>query len=124
MATDAPVPEGARLHEWSLDMTNTVTALWDDIGYRSAANEFLMETNGFVICAHLKKPRLHRRWRPQLVLSTILKPKATHLSADGADVPLSPGMAVTIEIKTGSRRILEYLLSPLVEVGSEALRER
>lgn len=59
-----------------------------------------------------------------LVFPAILKPMALHLSADGADVPLSPGMAVTIEIKTGSRRILEYLLSPLVEVGSEAMRER
>jgi hypothetical protein len=28
-------------------------------------------------------------------------------------VPLSPGMAVTVEIKTGSRRLIEYLLSPV-----------
>ena len=28
-------------------------------------------------------------------------------------VNLSPGMAVTVEIKTGSRSILSYLLSPL-----------
>jgi hemolysin D len=27
--------------------------------------------------------------------------------------PLTPGMAVTVEIKTGRRRIIEYLLSPL-----------
>jgi len=33
-------------------------------------------------------------------------------------------MAVSVEIATGNRRILEYLFSPLVEVGSEALRER
>ena len=83
-----------------------------------------MEINGFVICTHLKKPRLRHRWRTQLVFPKILKPKATHLSADGADVLLSPGMVVTVEIKTGSRRILDYLLSPLAEVGSEALKER
>ncbi len=39
-------------------------------------------------------------------------------------VDLSPGMAVTVEIKTGSRRILSYLLSPLVRYQQESLRER
>ena len=39
-------------------------------------------------------------------------------------VNLSPGMAVTVEIKTGSRRILNYLLSPLLRYGQETLRER
>jgi hemolysin D len=33
-------------------------------------------------------------------------------------------MAVTVEIKTGSRRILNYLLSPLLRYQSDALRER
>jgi hemolysin D len=39
-------------------------------------------------------------------------------------VNLSPGMAVTVEIKTGSRRIITYLLSPLVRYKQEILRER
>jgi hemolysin D len=39
-------------------------------------------------------------------------------------VNLSPGMAVTVEIKTGSRRILNYLLSPLLRYRQETLRER
>jgi hypothetical protein len=33
-------------------------------------------------------------------------------------------MTVTAEIKTDSRRVIEYLLSPLAKVGSEAMRER
>ncbi len=33
-------------------------------------------------------------------------------------------MTVNIEIATGSRRILEYLFSPLVETASEAFKER
>jgi hemolysin D len=33
-------------------------------------------------------------------------------------------MAVTVEIRTGSRRILEYVFSPLVETASKALKER
>jgi membrane fusion protein, hemolysin D len=39
-------------------------------------------------------------------------------------VKLSPGMAVTVEIKTGSRMILSYLLSPLLRYRQESLRER
>ncbi len=37
---------------------------------------------------------------------------------------LSPGMAVTVEVKTGKRRILEYLFSPLAEISSRAMQER
>ena len=43
---------------------------------------------------------------------------------DGKRVPLSPGMNVTAEIKTGKRRIIEFLLSPVQRAGSESLRER
>ena len=39
-------------------------------------------------------------------------------------VNLSPGMAVTVEIKTGNRRIISYLLSPLIRYQHESLRER
>jgi len=39
-------------------------------------------------------------------------------------VNLSAGMAVTVEIKTGSRRVIEYLLSPLLRYKEEAMRER
>jgi hemolysin D len=39
-------------------------------------------------------------------------------------VNLSPGMAVTAEIKTGSRRIISYLLSPLIKYKQGSLRER
>ncbi|WP_315716584.1 MULTISPECIES: HlyD family type I secretion periplasmic adaptor subunit [unclassified Bradyrhizobium] len=39
-------------------------------------------------------------------------------------VALAPGMAVTVEIKTGTRRIIEYVMSPLLRYKSESLRER
>ena len=39
-------------------------------------------------------------------------------------VRLTPGMAVTVEVKTGTRRVIEYFLSPLMQVSSESLRER
>jgi hemolysin D len=33
-------------------------------------------------------------------------------------------MAVTVEIKTGTRRIISYLLSPLMRYAQSTLRER
>lgn len=44
--------------------------------------------------------------------------------ADGRDVPLGPGMTVSVEIKTGDRRVIDYLLAPLREISSRAARER
>ena len=46
------------------------------------------------------------------------------MQIDDRMVNLSPGMAVTVEIKTGSRMILSYLLSPLLRYQQESLRER
>jgi hemolysin D len=43
---------------------------------------------------------------------------------EATNVPLMPGMTVTAEIKTESRRVIDYLFSPLAKVASEALRER
>jgi hemolysin D len=48
----------------------------------------------------------------------------TQMQIDDRIVKLSPGMAVTAEIKTGSRNILSYLPSPLRRYRQEALRER
>jgi hemolysin D len=38
--------------------------------------------------------------------------------------PIRPGMRVSAEIKTGERRVIEYLLSPVMQAAKEAGRER
>lgn len=43
---------------------------------------------------------------------------------DSANIKLSPGLAVTAEIKTDRRRVIEYFLSPLIEYKNESLKER
>ncbi|MFM9901710.1 MAG: HlyD family type I secretion periplasmic adaptor subunit [Polaromonas sp.] len=48
----------------------------------------------------------------------------TNINIDGKVIKLSPGMNVTAEIKTGQRRVIEYLLSPIQKAGGESLRER
>jgi hemolysin D len=48
----------------------------------------------------------------------------TRMQIDDKLLDLSPGMAVTVEIKTGTRRIIDYLLSPILRYSQESLRER
>ncbi|MDA9431619.1 HlyD family type I secretion periplasmic adaptor subunit [Bradyrhizobium sp. CCBAU 51627] len=48
----------------------------------------------------------------------------TTMMVEDREMKLFPGMAVTAEIKTGSRTIISYLLSPLVRYRQGALRER
>ena len=39
-------------------------------------------------------------------------------------VQLTPGMSVTVEIKTGTRRVIEFFLAPLLRYKQESIRER
>lgn len=59
-----------------------------------------------------------------LVFAVELEPDASTIMVDGVARPLTSGMAATVEIKTGSRSLLEYLFSPVVEVASKAMHER
>ena len=46
------------------------------------------------------------------------------MMTENGRVQLTPGMAVTAEIQTGERRLISYLLSPLVRKVSESMHER
>ncbi|MES2771821.1 MAG: HlyD family type I secretion periplasmic adaptor subunit [Pseudomonadota bacterium] len=59
-----------------------------------------------------------------LIYSTRVKLDKANIQVDKKLVKLSPGMAVTVEIKTGMRRVIEYFLSPLLQYQNESLRER
>jgi hemolysin D len=56
--------------------------------------------------------------------SMLLEMKKTTIAVEGKEVRLVPGMEVTAEVKTGERRLIEYLLAPLLRQGEERLRER
>jgi len=43
---------------------------------------------------------------------------------DGRREKIRSGMRVSAEIKTGDRRVIEYLLSPVMQAAKEAGRER
>ena len=61
--------------------------------------------------------------RGAIFLATV-RMDAAHIDVDGKKVALSPGMNLTAEIKTGQRRVIDYLLSPIQRAGRESLRER
>jgi len=46
------------------------------------------------------------------------------MMVNGRREPLQPGMAVTVDIRTGRRTIIDYLLSPIARKGEESLHER
>jgi hemolysin D len=60
----------------------------------------------------------------RLIYTARIALEETSLSVDGRPVDLAPGMAVTAEIKTGRRRVLDYFLSPLRGYAHDSLRER
>lgn len=48
----------------------------------------------------------------------------TYLGGRPGELPITPGMQATLDIHTGERSVLEFLLRPVKTVGSEAFRER
>lgn len=63
---------------------------------------------------------------PQLgmVYPTIIELANQKIEVDGKLFSLKPGMTVTIDIKTGNRKIADYIIEPFLRYSDEALRER
>ena len=59
-----------------------------------------------------------------LIFRTQLQMAKNTIRVEGKTVRLQPGMAVTAEMRTGERRIIEFFLAPLLRHGQESLRER
>jgi hemolysin D len=60
----------------------------------------------------------------EMSYSALIALERSSIQVEDKLVNLSPGMAVTVEIKTGTRSVLSYLLSPLARYRQESLRER
>lgn len=59
-----------------------------------------------------------------LVYAARVELEKSTMQVEGKTINLTPGMAVTVEVKTGKRRLIEYFLSPLMQYKDESLRER
>lgn len=74
---------------------------------------------------HVSHDSIKDEQDPQkLRYSVIVTLDKSALSVDGKEMPLTPGMTVNVEIKTGERRVIEYVLSPLLQHEHESLHER
>ena len=71
-----------------------------------------------------QRDRNGRVIQPGLVYTTRIRLLRRTIRADGRDLPIGAGLAVQAEIKTGDRRIIQYLLSPVTQALDEAGRER
>jgi hemolysin D len=60
----------------------------------------------------------------ELTYSARVSLDRTQIQVDDAPANLSPGMAVTVEIRTGSRSAISYLLSPLLRYVHDSMHER
>jgi hemolysin D len=59
-----------------------------------------------------------------LIYAVRVRLKRRTIAVRGKDMPIGPGLAVQAEIRTGERRIIQYLLSPIAQTLDEAGRER
>ena len=59
-----------------------------------------------------------------LVYLAQVKLAATTMWVEKKLVNLTPGMAVTVEVNMGQRRLIEFLLNPLLRYKDESVRER
>lgn len=71
-----------------------------------------------------QRDRNGRVVQPGLVYTTRIRLLRRNIRVAGRDRPIGPGLAVQAEIKTGDRRIIQYLLSPITQALDEAGRER
>jgi len=53
-----------------------------------------------------------------------LETESTNLGKFGDSLPIIPGMTVQVDIMTGKKSILDYLLKPILKTKELAFRER
>jgi len=60
----------------------------------------------------------------QSYFRVIAETDKNYLGEGPDDLPIAPGMEATLDIHTGSKSVMQYLLKPVIKVRSEAFRER
>ncbi len=54
----------------------------------------------------------------------LLRTDRNYLERNGKKLPIIPGMTVELDILTGSRTVMQYLLKPIIRGASQSFRER
>jgi hemolysin D len=114
------------------EVTAEVTIDNKDIGFVSTGQEAAIKLETFPFTKYGTVPA-EVTWvtadavndeKKGAIFPATLKLKAHQIDVDGKPIRLAPGMNLTAEIKTGKRRVIEYLLSPVQRNLKEGLRER
>lgn len=119
------VPEGAQV-------TAEVTLENKDIGFVNPGQDVAVKLETFPFTRYGTVPATVKLVTADAVndekrgaiFPVTLTLNTKQIDIDGKMIQLVPGMNLTAEIKTGQRRVIEYLLSPIQRAGSESLRER
>jgi hemolysin D len=119
------VPEGAQ-------MTAEVTLENKDIGFVNAGQEAAIKLETFTFTRYgtiggkvtMVTADAVNDEKRGAIFPVTLALAANQINVDGKMIRLAPGMNLTAEIKTGQRRVIEFLLSPIQRAGNESLRER
>ncbi len=108
------------------------TVLNRDIGFVSAGQEAAIKLDAFLFTKYgtvlgrvvaVSRDAVQDKDRGLTYAARSVLDRAV-VDFGGAPVPLGAGMTLTAEIKTDSRRLIEYLLSPILRYRQESLRER
>lgn len=103
-----------------------------DIGFVNAGQEAVVKIETFPFTkygtiearvTHVSNDAVSDEKRGLIFPARVNLARAT-IQVENKTVNLSPGMAVTVEVKTAQRRVIEYFLSPLMQYKDESLRER
>jgi adhesin transport system membrane fusion protein len=54
----------------------------------------------------------------------IVRTETNNLTRGGENLPIIPGMVATVDVITGEKSVLDYLLKPIIKAQQQALRER
>ena len=62
--------------------------------------------------------------KTEVFYRVIVRTDSNHLGLTEAPLPIIPGMVTTVEVLTGKKSVLDYLVKPARLLRDEALRER
>lgn len=54
----------------------------------------------------------------------VVQPEKTYFGRRAGELPITPGMQATIDIHTGTKSVVQYLVAPVLKLRHEAFRER
>jgi hemolysin D len=109
-----------------------VTIANKDVGFIAAGQPVALKVEAFPFTRygavpgkleHISSDAVQDEKRGLIYTARVTLDRAT-IVRDGRAIPLTPGMAVTADIRTGQRSLASYLLSPIDEIRTTAARER